>query len=182
MNTTNPSDGINGFVQSHLLLILENIIERHMQYLPYPNENFHDKCEDISIDQEDNQYPLQQIYLRSNKIFLSHHPVEVVNIEAERIYNPIGEFLNPYLYTITIRYGSIYEWTIKRRYKHFHELHQSLLHYIKSEFKKSRHDSNKHDENNDENHKLIQQQQPRFPTQNDRIAFINEFSIRDRCV
>ncbi|CAF4172153.1 unnamed protein product, partial [Adineta steineri] len=34
---------------------------------------------------------------------------------------------------------------------------------------------------NDENHKLIQQQQPRFPTQNDRIAFINEFSIRDRC-
>lgn len=61
----------------------------------------------------------------------------MIDIKAERIYNPVTEFLYPYLYTITIRHGSNYQWTIEKRYKHFHDLHKSLVDFIEKETGKS---------------------------------------------
>jgi hypothetical protein len=45
----------------------------------------------------DDQCPLEQVYLRRNKTFVRGLPVEVIKIEAERRYNPVKEFLYPYL-------------------------------------------------------------------------------------
>ncbi len=80
---------------------------------------------------------MEEVYLRRNKTFVHGLPIEVTKIEAERIYNPVTEFLYPYLYTITIRHGPSYEWTIKKRYKHFHDLHKSLVHFVEQETERS---------------------------------------------
>jgi hypothetical protein len=45
----------------------------------------------------DEECPLEDIYARRNKTFVRGLPVEVIKIEAERIYNPVTEFLYPYL-------------------------------------------------------------------------------------
>jgi hypothetical protein len=46
----------------------------------------------------DNECSLENVYLRRNKTFVHGLPVQVVQITAERVYNPITEFLYPYLY------------------------------------------------------------------------------------
>jgi len=91
----------------------------------------------------DNQRPLFEVYLRRNKTFVNGLPVEIVKIEAERVYNPVTEFLYPYLYTITVRHGPSYEWIIKKRYKHFHDLHKSLVRYVETETGRSMSSLNK---------------------------------------
>lgn len=40
-------------------------------------------------------------------------------------------------YTIKIRHGSSIEWIIKKRYKHFHDLHKALVKYIETETERS---------------------------------------------
>lgn len=82
---------------------------------------------------QDDQCSLQQIYLRRNKTFVHGLPVEVTEISAERVYNPVTEFLNPYLYTIKVRHGDRFQWTIEKRYKHFHDLHKSLVGFVEKE-------------------------------------------------
>lgn len=82
---------------------------------------------------EDDQCSLEQIYLRRNKTFVRGLPVEVTEISAERVYNPVTEFLYPYLYTIKVRHGTRFEWTIEKRYKHFHDLHKSLVDFVEKE-------------------------------------------------
>ena len=46
----------------------------------------------------DGKCSLAQIYVKHNRVFVKGVPVQVVKIEAERSYNPVTEFLNPYLY------------------------------------------------------------------------------------
>ncbi|UJR32480.1 hypothetical protein I4U23_019942 [Adineta vaga] len=173
MHTTDhASEGIHGIVRSmedvvDVTLTASNINERHVEYLPYPDENTHETSDDICS--------LKQIYLRCNRVFTCDETVQVIKLEAERIYSPVTEFLYPYLYTITIRYGSTFEWTIQRRYKQFAELHYALRNSVKLEFRKSRSDLRS------SRTSVHQKEQPCFPTQNDRIAFINESNLKERC-
>ena len=46
----------------------------------------------------DGKRPLEQVYSRCDKAFIDELPVEIIKIEAERAYNPVTEFLYPYLY------------------------------------------------------------------------------------
>ncbi|CAF3869305.1 unnamed protein product [Rotaria sp. Silwood1] len=168
-----------------MTLITSNTRRRHIEYLPYPDENF--------IEEPLQSYPhekrsLEEIYLKRNKTFVDGVPVEVVDITGVRDYNPVTEFLYPYLYTITVRHGSAFEWTIHKRYKHFHDLHKALVHYVEDITKRSLSSLNKSDlsgkkSNNDQSSSLSKkhEDQPCFPTRNDRISFINQFTIGERC-
>lgn len=65
------------------MYIIDNIIQKHLQYLPYPTWSFNEK------------YLLEQICLQKNNIFISGQSVEVVKIETEKISNTMKE--SPYL-------------------------------------------------------------------------------------
>lgn len=54
-------------------------------------------------------------------------PIHVKITSAER-HQPHLKLFSPNLYTITIKHGE-FEWTIRRRYKHFQHLHQQLQLY-----------------------------------------------------
>ncbi|UJR34309.1 hypothetical protein I4U23_021712 [Adineta vaga] len=158
---------------------------RHIEYLSYPDENF---FEDIDESCQENECSLDQIYFKRNKTFVRGLPVEVIKMTAERIYNPVSEFLYPYLYSITIRHGPLFQWTIQKRYKHFHDLHKSLVRFVETETGRSMSSLNKSHlsettKSNEENRSLIKKQEyyPAFPTRNDRIAFIDQFNIEERC-
>ncbi|CAF2832619.1 unnamed protein product [Rotaria sp. Silwood2] len=170
---------------AEMTLISGNTRRQRIEYLPYPNWNFIEEPLQLCPD---GKRPLEEVYLRRNKTFVDGLPVEVVSISGEREYNPVTEFLYPYLYTITVRHGSAFEWTIKKRYKHFHDLHKALTHYVERATGRSLSSLNKSGlsekkSNNDENPSVIknQEEQPCFPTHNDRIDFINQFTIEDRC-
>ncbi|CAF0819823.1 unnamed protein product [Adineta steineri] len=189
-NQLHTSGGIDSLVKHtaemvDMTLTSSNANQRHVEYLPYPDWNF---VEELDTPCQDDQCPLDQVYTRRNKTFVRGLPVEVTKIEAERVYNPVTEFLYPYLYTITVRHGPQYEWTIMKRYKHFHDLHKSLVRYVETETGRSMSSLNKSQlseviTHQDENQSLIKKQddQPCFPTHNDRIAFINESSVSERC-
>ncbi|CAF1294151.1 unnamed protein product [Rotaria sordida] len=195
MNGNNSSEEVDSPVRhttnlGELILTANDINQKHLEYLPYPDWNFNEESEEIlqktSADKNDEQCPLEQIYLRCNKTFLPGQSVHVIKIEAERIYHPVIEFLYPYLYTITILYGSTFEWTIKKRYKDFGDLHQALRTYVKSELARSGNNLNsvRPSETSDDHDSSIRRQEkqlPYFPTRNDRISFINESSINERC-
>ncbi|CAF0767503.1 unnamed protein product [Adineta ricciae] len=174
MNTeVHPAESIHGIVRSMedvvgLTLTANHITQRHVEYLPYPEQTTEERRMSDACS-------LEQIYSQCNQTFARDETVQVIKLEAERIYNAVTEFLYPYLYSITLRYGSTYEWTIKRRYRQFAELHNALRDSIKLEFKKSRLDLNSSRTSID--HKDY----PCFPTQNDRIGFINERNINERC-
>ncbi|XP_011180808.1 phospholipase D2 isoform X2 [Zeugodacus cucurbitae] len=57
------------------------------------------------------------------KVFIPGMEIQVRIIDNER--SVTTHLLNPNLYTIELTHGP-YTWTIKRRYKHFHSLHQQL--------------------------------------------------------
>ena len=62
-------------------------------------------------------------YRLKNDWFIPNHPVIVKIIDVQR---DVGHhFLNPNLYTIQIKH-SHFEWTVKKRYKDFTNLHQQL--------------------------------------------------------
>ncbi|CAF4643120.1 unnamed protein product [Rotaria sp. Silwood1] len=195
MNENGSSEGVGVVIRhtadlSKMIVAANDTNQKHMEYLPYPDWNFNEESEEFlqktSSDKNDEQCPLEQIYLRCNKTFLPGQSVQVIKIEAERIHHPVIEFLYPYLYTITIRYGSTFEWTIKKRYKDFYYLHQALRTYVTSELAKSCNNLNsvRPSETIDDHDSSIRRQEkqlPCFPTRNDRIAFINEFSKNERC-
>lgn len=91
----------------------------------------------------ENQCSLEQVYLKRNKTFVHGVPVEVTGMKAERDYNPVTEFLYPYLYQITIRHGPLFQWTIEKRYKHFHDLHKSLVNFVEKQTGRSMSSLNK---------------------------------------
>ena len=64
---------------------------------------------------------------------------------------------------------------LKKRYKHFVDLHKSLLDYVKSYMKKSERIVNEYPY-------LSEFEEACFPIENDRIAFIRKSSIEERCV
>ncbi|CAF3358169.1 unnamed protein product, partial [Rotaria sp. Silwood2] len=195
MSENDSTEGVHGLIRrtadlGKLILAANNISQKHMEYLPYPDWNFNEEPEEFlqktSADKNDEQYPLEQIYLRCNKTFLCGQSVQVIKIEATRIYHGVIEFFYPYLYAITIRYGSNFEWTIKKRYKDFDNLHQVLRTYVTSELVKSRNNLNsvRPSTTTDDHDSSIERQEkqlPCFPTRNDRMAFINESSINERC-
>lgn len=41
--------------------------------------------------------PLEDVYLRRNETFIPGQSVQITEITAERTYNPVTEFLYPYL-------------------------------------------------------------------------------------
>ncbi|CAF3547959.1 unnamed protein product [Rotaria socialis] len=195
MNQLDTSLGIDCLIKPttdmvELTLGANHTRRRHTEYLAYPDldfveESLQSDCTEKDIDEKRS---LEQIYSRRNKTFVDGLPVQVIKIDAERIYNPVTEFLYPYLYTITIRHGSAFEWTIKKRYKHFHDLHKALSHFVKEQTGRSLSSLNKSDlsekkSNNDESNSLIKKQDERacFPTHNERIEFINQFTIVERC-
>ncbi|XP_071112498.1 phospholipase D1-like isoform X2 [Haliotis cracherodii] len=62
--------------------------------------------------------------IRAN-CWIGHLPVEVKLTKHEK---HVSKMLNPYLYTIEVKHGD-FEWTVKRRYKHFRQLHDALTLY-----------------------------------------------------
>nr|XP_022292267.1 phospholipase D1-like isoform X3 [Crassostrea virginica] len=61
--------------------------------------------------------------LRTN-CWIPRTDVEVKVIEAERV-DATTKLFNPNLYTVQIKHGT-FQWTVRRRYKHFASLHQHL--------------------------------------------------------
>ncbi|XP_061176549.1 phospholipase D1-like [Saccostrea echinata] len=81
------------------------------QHLPnYPFSTIHNK-------------PIPFTTLRTN-CWIPRTDVEVKVIEAERV-DAHTKLFNPNLYTIQVKHGT-FQWTVKRRYKHFANLHQHL--------------------------------------------------------
>ncbi|CAF3414576.1 unnamed protein product [Rotaria sp. Silwood1] len=143
---------------------------KHNEYLPYPDNNFNDPV--IEHFQRANKFTIGHILDRSGRTFVPNVPVHVTSIVAERTYGGFSEFLNPYLYCVTTRHGP-YEWTIYKRYRHFNDLHKALVQYVEAETKRSISDLEKIQDEENEN--------PCFPTRNDRLAFINNNIVRERC-
>ncbi|XP_066265990.1 phospholipase D1-like isoform X2 [Branchiostoma lanceolatum] len=56
--------------------------------------------------------------------FIPGEPIDVKIIDVERSYR--RKPLNPNLYTINLQHGE-HTWTVKRRYKHFRQLHEAIL-------------------------------------------------------
>ncbi|XP_062605335.1 phospholipase D1-like [Saccostrea cucullata] len=67
--------------------------------------------------------PLPFTTLRTN-CWIPRTDVEVKVIEAERV-DAHTKLFNPNLYSIQVKHGT-FQWTVKRRYKHFANLHQHL--------------------------------------------------------
>ncbi|CAF3982782.1 unnamed protein product [Rotaria sordida] len=191
MNQTDPSAGITCLIKPTIVIVDATIHSnksrrRHIEYLPYPDWNFLEESLEICSNEK---YPLEQVYLKCNKAFVDRLPVEVIKITATRDYNPVTEFLYPYRYSITVRHGTEFEWTINKRYKHFHDLHKALVHYVENLMERSisslnRNNLSRKKSINDEDYSLIRKQEeepPCFPIRNDRIDFIDRFSIEDRC-
>ncbi|XP_022246655.1 phospholipase D1-like [Limulus polyphemus] len=59
-------------------------------------------------------------------MFIPHCGISIRISNEERCST--SHFLNPNLYIIEIQHGN-FQWTVKRRYKHFHELHKHLRVY-----------------------------------------------------
>ncbi|UJR30086.1 hypothetical protein I4U23_017627 [Adineta vaga] len=142
---------------------------KHNEYLPYPDDVFGEQNERF---QRDDKFTISHAYDRTGRTFVPNVPVTVTSITAERTYTAFTEFLNPYLYCITILHGT-FQWSIYKRYRHFHDLHKSLFQFVQGETKRNLNDFDRPSDEDNEN--------PCFPTRNDRLAFINETFIRERC-
>ncbi|CAF0891625.1 unnamed protein product [Adineta steineri] len=143
---------------------------KHNEYLPYPDNNFNDPIDERF--QRADKFTVAHIFDRSGRTFVPNVPVHVTSIVAERIYAGFAEFLNPYLYCITTIHGP-FQWTIYKRYRHFNELHKSLVQFVEAELKQSISDI---DKVQDEENEI-----PCFPTRSDRMAFINDAIVKERC-
>ncbi|CAF3647720.1 unnamed protein product [Rotaria sp. Silwood1] len=127
-----PSVGIDNLVKptidmARLVVTPSNARQKHTEYLPYPDDKFID--ESLQLYSHEKR-PLEEVYRRCNKIFIDGLSVEVISITAVRGYKSATDFLHPYLYTIRVRHGPEFEWIIHKRYKHFHDLHKALVHYV----------------------------------------------------
>ncbi|CAF1153090.1 unnamed protein product [Adineta ricciae] len=143
---------------------------KHNEYLPYPDNNFNDVFDERF--QRADKFTVAHVFDRSGRTFVPNVPVHVKSIVAERTYAAFTEFLNPYLYCVTTKHGP-FEWTIYKRYRNFSDLHKALVQYVEAETKRSISDLEKVQEEENEN--------PCFPTRNDRMAFINDNIVRERC-
>ncbi|CAF3892149.1 unnamed protein product [Adineta steineri] len=143
---------------------------KHNEYLPYPDNNFEENIDERF--QRDDKFTVSHLYEHSGRTFVPNVPIFVKSITAERTYAAFTEFLNPYLYCVTTQHGP-FQWMIYKRYRNFHELHKSLVQFVEAETKRYITDSDRAPEEENEN--------PCFPTRNDRLAFINGTTIRERC-
>ncbi|CAF5059293.1 unnamed protein product [Rotaria sp. Silwood1] len=163
-----PSVGIDNLVKptidmARLVVTPSNARQKHTEYLPYPDEKFID--ESLQLYSHEKR-PLEEVYRRCNKIFIDGLSVEVISITAVRGYK--------------VRDGPEFEWIIHKRYKHFHDLHEALVHYVE---RATGSDLSQRGANNDDSSSLNKKQdeQPCFPTRNDRLSFLNQFTIEERC-
>ncbi|CAF3855329.1 unnamed protein product [Rotaria magnacalcarata] len=143
---------------------------KHNEYLPYPDRDFNDPVDDRF--QKAEKFTVGHIFDRTGRTFVPNVPVIAISIVAERTYAGFTEFLNPYLYCITTRHGP-FEWTIYKRYRNFNDLHKALVQFVEAETKQSISDLEKLQDEDNEN--------PCFPTRNDRLAFINNNIVQERC-
>ncbi|XP_017779979.1 PREDICTED: phospholipase D2 [Nicrophorus vespilloides] len=60
----------------------------------------------------------------SRDVFIKGEPIKVSINEYERNYTT--HLINPYLYTICFEHGN-FTWKVKKRFKHFFDLHQQLM-------------------------------------------------------
>ncbi|CAF4014666.1 unnamed protein product [Adineta steineri] len=186
MTENDQFEGIDDLVQStedavEFNLIKDNMEQTDTEYLPDSDWNYEAKFEElvqaISINNNDEQNDNTSIF---------DLPVQVTKIEAEKIHNPITDFRHPYLYTISIRSGSAYEWTIKKRYKHFIELHKDLLDYAQFHIDKIQYNLNTarlstNDIDDMSDYSIIDEEQSGFPINNDHISFISKSSNDEQC-
>ncbi|CAF1211187.1 unnamed protein product, partial [Adineta ricciae] len=143
---------------------------KHNEYLPYPDENFDEHVDGRA--QRDKKFLISYVYASPERKFVPGVPVIVTSIAAERTYTAFTEFLNPYLYDIRISHGT-FEWSVLKRYRHFHDLHKSLVQFVEAETKRNINELG--------GPPSKENGYPCFPTRNDRMAFINESFIGDRC-
>ncbi|CAF1245306.1 unnamed protein product [Didymodactylos carnosus] len=205
----NTNVGINVLLNrtagiAELALNVAHLAEKHVEYLPYPDKEFDDPNVDHSY-QIDNKFSIAHAYDRDVRSFMPNVRVYVKSIDAERLYSHVTQFLNPWLYTIIVAHGP-FEWTIKKRYKHFSELHKILVKFVEDETKRSTASLNNycveimmmddvvfysfsqinlHPSYLFLSPRLTQDQdtdRPCFPTRNDRFALINDHLIKSRCV
>ncbi|CAF3679271.1 unnamed protein product, partial [Rotaria sordida] len=202
MANTDESGGVHALVR-HTAAMAELAVQagypnrKHNEYLPYPDDNFN---EVVDVDDEHLQragkFTIEHIRNRGEQTFVPNAQVRVKTIVAERIYAGFTEFLNPYLYCITTQYAS-FEWSVYKRYRHFHDLHKALVHFVETETKRSLSDLEKNSTDDIttgceytflidvyqsmEPMQNENQDYPRFPTKNDRMAFINDTIIQQRC-
>ncbi|XP_054268857.1 phospholipase D1-like [Macrosteles quadrilineatus] len=88
------------------------------------------KCDLDDIPLGSRALPFKNVHLPPIKfksphrrIFISNEEIELQFTDYER--SVTTHLLNPNLYTIELRHGD-FTWTLKKRYKHFHQLHQQL--------------------------------------------------------
>ncbi|CAF4976181.1 unnamed protein product [Rotaria sp. Silwood1] len=99
---------------------------------------------------------------------------------TEYLPYPDEKFIDESLQLYSLRDGPEFEWIIHKRYKHFHDLHEALVHYVE---RATGSDLSQRGANNDDSSSLNKKQdeQPCFPTRNDRLSFLNQFTIEERC-
>ncbi|XP_038673019.1 phospholipase D1-like isoform X1 [Scyliorhinus canicula] len=79
------------------------------------------------------QIPFSAIYKTNSfkepeiKVYLTGQPIKVHVMEVER-FTSTSKVPSPNVYTIELKHGE-FTWKVKRKYKHFQELHRELLRY-----------------------------------------------------
>ncbi|CAF4971548.1 unnamed protein product, partial [Rotaria sp. Silwood1] len=109
--------------------------EKHMEYLPYPDNNFHE-----IIDNRD-KFIIEHIHRRTGQAFVSNVRVHVISIVTKHTVKCSATFIDPYLFCITVQHG-LNQWTIYKHYRHFQDLHKTLMNFVDIESKSSKIDLN----------------------------------------
>ncbi|CAF3793314.1 unnamed protein product, partial [Rotaria sp. Silwood1] len=108
-----------------------------MEYLPYPDDNFNEIIDNCF--QRGDKFTLEHIRRRTGQAFVPNVRVHVKSIVAKRTDKCSTAFIDPYLFCITAQHG-LNKWTIYKRYRHFQDLHQTLMNFVNEERKKSNND------------------------------------------
>ncbi|CAF4787859.1 unnamed protein product, partial [Rotaria sp. Silwood1] len=108
-----------------------------MEYLPYPDDNFNEIIDNCF--QRGDKFTLEYIRRRTGQAFVPNVRVHVKSIVAKRTDKCSTAFIDPYLFCITAQHG-LNKWTIYKRYRHFQDLHQTLMNFVNEERKKSNND------------------------------------------
>ncbi|CAF4049833.1 unnamed protein product [Rotaria sordida] len=115
----------------------DHVDRKNMEYLPYPDDNFNEIIDNCF--QRGDKFTLEHIRRRTGQAFVPNVRVHVKSIVAKRTDKCSTAFIDPYLFCITAQHG-LNKWTIYKRYRHFQDLHQTLMNFVNEERKKSNND------------------------------------------
>ncbi|KAG1656449.1 Phospholipase D1 [Nymphon striatum] len=99
-----------------------------------------------------------------------------INVRITEVTYTASNLLNPYLYVIQLQHGN-FEWTIKKRYKHFHHLHQQLRIFrtaIKIPIPTKKHRERRKSVMHDKSKKVL----PRFPKRPEALINAEKVELR----